>query len=277
MMSYLLNNQQKFNDVVFEHRNKNYGAYAIRSAYGNTVLKSLLMVCLTSCAVAALAYLLTRKLTEAPDISGQTIPEISTPVYLPPDEITQPRAPEPPAQRPPLKTNPLLPDNTANMRIVDSTAAETPSQSIQENLPAMAVGNTGTAGPVTATDPGEGGQGTAPAGTGTKPAGGDVVFFADSEPEFEGGLKALHQFVSSHLRYPQRAIDDGREGTVHVKFIVDEKGKVANITLQNNLGSGLDEEALRVVSMIPKFKTPAKVNGQPVKMYYQMPIRFKYR
>ena len=274
-MSYLLNNQQKFNDVVFENRNKNYGAYAIRSEYGNTVFKSLLTVCLASCTLAFIAYLLNRKAAEIPETSGQIIPEVITTVYLPPEEAPAPQNATPPR---PDATPPPATSAIFGTRVVDSLAVETASQSVQDDQAATASALTGSASSVSAPDPGaSGGQGNGSSSSGTAPAGNEAVLFADSSPEFEGGLKALHQFVASRLRYPQKAIDEGREGTVHVKFIVDEKGKVVNIVLQNNLGFGLDEEALRVVSMIPNFKSPAKVGGQPVKMYYQLPIRFKYR
>jgi periplasmic protein TonB len=274
-MSYFLNNQQKFNDVVFENRNKNYGAYAIRSAYGNTVFKSLLTVCLTSCTFAFIAYLLTRQLAEAPAIAEQIPPDVITTVYLPPEETPEPRSAQPPR---PDATPPPASSSIFGTRIVDTLPVETSSQNTQENIPALASTVSGTASSAIAPNPGSGGQGAgSTTGSESIPAGNEAVLFADSEPEFEGGLRALHQFVASRLRYPQRAIEEGKEGTVHVKFIVDEKGKVGNITLQNHLGFGLDEEAQRVVSMIPDFKAPAKVNGKPVKMYYQLPIRFKYR
>jgi protein TonB len=273
-MSYLLNNQQKFNEVVFENRNKNYGAYAIRSAYGNTVFKSLLTVCLASCAFAFIAYLLTRQLAEGPEITGQIPPDVTTTVYLPPETTPEPRSARPPE---PDATPPPASSGIFGTRIVDTLAVETASQSTQENIPALASTVSGTSSSATAPNPGSSGQGSASTVSGSMTTGDEALLFADSEPEFEGGLKALYQFVASRLRYPQRAIEEGREGTVHVKFIVDEKGKVGSITLQNNLGFGLDEEALRVVSMIPDFKAPAKVNGKPVKMYYQLPIRFKYR
>ena len=99
--------------------------------------------------------------------------------------------------------------------------------------------------------------------------------FVDESPEFEGGHAALLAFIKKHLVYPGPAADVGKQGTLYVKFVVDESGKVSNILLQNNLGYGLDDEAMRVVKMIPKFKSPGKVQGKPVKTYYQIPIKFK--
>jgi periplasmic protein TonB len=102
------------------------------------------------------------------------------------------------------------------------------------------------------------------------------AYVVDKGPEFEGGLSELYRFVSRHLKYPNKAYIEGKGGTVYVKFVVDEKGNVGRLTLQNVIGYDMDEEALRVVSMIPKFKSPATVKGQPVKTYYQLPIRFRY-
>ena len=60
-------------------------------------------------------------------------------------------------------------------------------------------------------------------------------------------------------------------------FVVDETGRVGTLSLLNNLGYGLDDEALRVVGMIPKFKSPAKANGEAVSVYFQLPIKFVSR
>ena len=77
------------------------------------------------------------------------------------------------------------------------------------------------------------------------------------------------------VRYPEEAIDHTKQGKVHVKFIVDEEGRVQYPVAMNKLGYGLEEEALRVVAGIPKFKSPAKIKGQAVKCYFVLPINFK--
>ena len=269
-MSYLLNNQQKFNDVIFENRNKAYGAYAIRSAYGNTVFKSLLLISLFSCSLAAIAYFtLKEKEVKAVIIEQLLPPEIST-IF----ETEKPKPMEPETARQPNQPDPSPGHSSAMATVVsDSTAATTPSQSTVEDLPATTSSLAGT--------PGGNGNGTLAAVSAT-PGNGMITeihddFGVDSVPEFEGGINALYRFVSSRLKYPEPAVERGKEGTVYVKFVVDEKGRVGNIILRNNLGFGLDEEAKRVVSMIPNFKSPAKLRGKPVKAYYSLPIRFKMR
>jgi TonB family protein len=103
----------------------------------------------------------------------------------------------------------------------------------------------------------------------------EAHIFADTNPEFEGGLKGLYSFVASKLKYPGLAQAEGKEGTVYVKFVVDQQGKVGNLTVLNNVGYGLEAEAMRVVAMIPNFKNPGMINGKPVKVFYQLPIKFR--
>jgi len=83
----------------------------------------------------------------------------------------------------------------------------------------------------------------------------------------EGGLSPLYKFVSSKLKYPERASEYAIQCTVFVKFVIDEQGKVDSLSPLNNLGCGLYSDGQRVVALIPNFKKPAKVNGKDVKVY----------
>lgn len=95
-------------------------------------------------------------------------------------------------------------------------------------------------------------------------------------PEFPGGQEALATYVNNHVDYPQRAIDDNAAGTVRVSFVVDENGKVKNAKVVGGqqVGGGLDREALRVVNNMPAWK-PGKVKGHNVKTRLELPINFQ--
>jgi len=176
-------------------------------------------------------------------------------------DVTAPSNPE---------TGKKNPDNN-NIAIVDSTTAKTNSVEIDHTT----IVSTNTGSTTTGNlEIGGGGTGTGTT-TATVTSGPTELVFVDTPPEFEGGIAALYKFVSKNVRYPEDAVERGKQGTVYVKFVVDEKGKVCNLSLLNNVGYGLDAEALRVVGIIPNFKSPAKVKGQPVKVYYQLPIKFK--
>jgi len=270
-MSYLINNQQKVNDIIFANRNKNYGAYAIRSTYGNTLLKSLIIMISGFGTFVGMAYYLCNK-HNTDNLSGQVLPDVctNTIVDLTPKVNKLKKTVCPPAAPPEGHKT----EAKGALTVVDSTLIEKPAKPMADANPnAMANGTASAAMPVGDTDGPEKGK----PGDGFDDEKVIEPFGVDSQPEFEGGLPALYKFVSKNMRYPAMASDAGQEGTVYVKFVVDEKGKVSNLKLLNNAGFGFDDEALRVIGLIPNFKTPAKVNGRPVKMYYQMPIKFRMR
>lgn len=275
-MSYLINNQQKINDIIFAHRNKTYGAYLIRSTYGETVLKSLSIMILGLGSLLATVFYLNHK-NDHNSLPGIVSFHDSTyviPVYFPPEEIIKPeeiKIIEPPAAAAKTAITSL------STKIVDSTRFENSDttlqsvriQSITTEIKSDAAGNPTVNGSAVINNS---------VTTHTKSPGGiKSGLEIDTAPEFEGGLPALYRFISSHLKYPEIASREGQEGKVYVSFVVDENGNVGSLTLLNRVGFGMDEEALRVVSLLPKFKTPAKVKGEPVKVYYQLPIRFNYR
>lgn len=270
-MSYLVNNQQHLNDVIFANRNKSYGAYAIRSTYGNTMFKSLSIMMMIFGSLVSLAYYFSHR-NERPK-EEQTIPfEADTMVTvfnLPPEEKIEPK------EASATKITPLATsvDNSIATKIIDSLAFESSTVLNVENTSGVAISNS-----LSGTDAGPSTSGTEGKGT-TIATSVDAtpteMIFVDTQPEFEGGLEALYRFVYRNVKYPEDARNNGKSGTAHVKFVVDEKGKVGNLILLNRVGYGIDEEALRVVGIIPNFKSPAKVNGQPVKVYYNIPIRFK--
>lgn len=94
-------------------------------------------------------------------------------------------------------------------------------------------------------------------------------------PSFNGGQTALETYITNTIEYPQEAIDNSVEGTVNVQFVVDEKGDVSNVkTIGNKLGSGLEEEAIRVVTAMPKW-SPGQVKGKDVKTWRTLPITYR--
>ena len=96
----------------------------------------------------------------------------------------------------------------------------------------------------------------------------------ESLPQFPGGDKALMIFIRDNIQYPLECKEQAIQGTVLVKFIVDEFGKIICPYIRRTLHPALDKEALRVVKLMPDWK-PASTNGVPCKMCYLLPIRFK--
>lgn len=92
-------------------------------------------------------------------------------------------------------------------------------------------------------------------------------------PEFKGGIKAFYEFLSRKLVYPTEAKSSRIQGRAVVSFIVNEDGKLSDFTILKSVSPDIDEEALRVMSLSPKW-SPGIQNGKPVKVKYSVPIMF---
>ncbi len=266
----LINNQQKLTEIIFANRNKKYGAYVIRSAYGNTVFRSLFIVVATLIMLIGLGMLLRENKTDINILIGQT-PDIKIIEFKMDEPVDLKKADSPKANLP--KANNNSPKTAGTEVVIKDNAVDTTEQKINKDI-VQVVNTTETGTNTNNADNntlGGGGNGT-DNDNNTNPFD---AYQVDENPEFDGGMKALLQFVGKNLRYPSQAAEIGKQGTVYVKFVVDENGKVGNVILQNNLGYGLDDEAKRVIKMIPNFKSPGKIKGKPVKTNYQLPIKFK--
>lgn len=93
-------------------------------------------------------------------------------------------------------------------------------------------------------------------------------------PSFPGGETARNKFLAENVVYPQLATESGIEGTVYVSFIVDTKGNITEVKVLRGIGGGCDEEALRVIKLMPRWK-PGRQNGKFVRVLFNMPIYFK--
>ncbi len=98
--------------------------------------------------------------------------------------------------------------------------------------------------------------------------------FPDIKAEFPGGNIALLKFLIENIVYPQDALDEGGVGTVIVEFVVQTDGSVDNVTVIIERHPSLDQEAIRVIQTMPKWK-PAKSNNIAVSSYFQLPVEFK--
>jgi len=99
--------------------------------------------------------------------------------------------------------------------------------------------------------------------------------YTEVAPLYEGGQGAIESYINNNIQYPQEAIDNGIEGTVQVQFGIDENGNITGATtLGTKLGYGLEEEAIKVISDMPKWN-PGKVKGKNVKSRMILPITYR--
>ena len=104
----------------------------------------------------------------------------------------------------------------------------------------------------------------------------DVFDEVDEMPQFPGGMAGLMQYLSTNVRYPEDAKESGAQGRVIVSFIVEKDGSISNARVTKPTYSSLDDEALRVVSNMPKW-TPGKQNGEAVRVRYSIPVSFRLK
>lgn len=99
----------------------------------------------------------------------------------------------------------------------------------------------------------------------------DVV---EQQPQFPGGMGALNQWLGSNIKYPAMAAENGIEGRVIVQFVVERDGSVSGVHVVRGVDSSLDKEATRVVAQMPKW-IPGKQNGSAVRVKYTVPVTFR--
>ncbi len=102
----------------------------------------------------------------------------------------------------------------------------------------------------------------------------EIFTTVEQNPEFPGGISAMFDYISERIKYPKMAQQMLVEGKVFVKFVVQQDGSIGGIKILQGIGYGCDDEAIRVISNMPKW-SPGKQNGQPVNVYYTMPISFR--
>jgi TonB family protein len=101
----------------------------------------------------------------------------------------------------------------------------------------------------------------------------EVLEVIEIDPEFPGGEEARQKFLRDNVVYPVEARKNNIQGVVYVDFVIEPDGTVSNIEIYKSVQKSLDEEAIRVTSLMPKW-IPGTQRGKPIRVKYRMPIRF---
>ena len=102
----------------------------------------------------------------------------------------------------------------------------------------------------------------------------EIFQIVEEMPAFPGGEAKLMEYVGKNIKYPQIARETGIQGRVFIGFVVEPDGSVSNVKLLRGIGGGCDEEAMRVVKNMPKWK-PGKQRGKAVRVQYMLPVNFR--
>ena len=261
-------------DVVFEGRNRAYGAYQLRQGYQQN-LASAGCITLMACAALLLGWAGWKQLAPAAlplvhTSHGLTLIDVDVPK---PITVEKPKAAvlAPPRARP-AATHVVPPAPTEVAKddaLQPPLAHSTPSELVDGPTGLVATGDPNAV------------DATGPAGTISGPAEGADAVVAPTEPfivvekmpEFAGGQAALLRYLQKHLRYPSSALAAGVGGRVFMSFVVGADGHISEVTILKGLGYGLDEEAQRVVSQMPAW-VPGYQSKHPVPVRFTLPITF---
>lgn len=264
-----------FLDILFNSRNKDYGAYDLRRKYDQRVRN----------AVASMAGLVLVSVGSYLWAANSRAGDVSIKPYVPPIELKTVEMPpeEKPVTPPPtVKTPP--PAAVASVKYMtpkivenDKVKPEDEVQEIEELKKEVAIGSKTQAGePGEFENPFEGGTGTGGVVEAPKVEKEEgPLSFVEIMPEFQGGDAAMNKWLSNNMRYPPMAAENGIEGTVFVKFVVGVDGSITNVEIAgaNKLGGGCEEEAIRVIKRMPKWKA-GRQNGRNVAVWFNLPVRF---
>ena len=258
--------QADYLDIIFENRNKVYGGYELLKNYTRRIKKAGLFAFLGIGSFVLFSFIATHsngKNNHAINTGGVVITDIMLP-ELPKEQILPPKPTTPPPPPAPTKvfTVPIITDELIN------ADAEMPKV---EELAHASAGLSNSKGDSTF-------EGSMP-GTGTRPVVAHIIeppapavfTVVEQMPEFNGDLS---KYLSANVQYPEPARNGGIEGRVAIQFVVNEDGAITDVKLTRGIGGGCDEEALRVIKSMPKWK-PGKNNGKHVKVYYTQAISFR--
>ena len=257
-------------DIIFDNRNKAYGAYSIRRAYPAHLKKAMAIMLLFVTAVSL--YVMSK-----PKKAGTYIPLEKDTVVVILDEVVDIDKPKEkqPEQRtveaqPPTKVDrPIVvvpDDEIIKHPPIDRTEPEEYVPGDNDNPP---IGEGG--GKFVQGKPGETHITTNPPQI-DAPEEPAILESPDEKPEFPGGLEAWSRYLQRMLRVPED-METGDRKTVRVKFVVNASGEVTDAVIVISGGKEFDKEVLRVIGRMPKWK-PGKQRGKPVASYFTQPVTF---
>lgn len=260
-------------DILFDGRNKDYGAYDLRKTYNKRLTVSI-TVMLSICLVSA-GFAFSSKKEKAEDIyMAKDIQLAAVEPPVPPVEPPPPPAPKPPAAPAHIEMKQFTPP----VIVPNDQVKEDEKPPVNETLEDVKIGTFNEAGDKDL------GIVTGPIGEGVKDGvialpkkdaeEDEGIFVAvQIESEYPGGANAWLRFLNKNLHYPQEAVDNEIQGTVVVQFIVDKEGNVSDVEAVSGPPE-LKAEAVRVIKKSGKW-TPAVQNGRKVKSYKKQPIGFR--
>ena len=250
-----------FDDLLFESRNRDYGAYQLRKKYNSVMAAGIVLATFLVSAAVVLPYIISPRSGKV-IAGGISYVQVQMDNLEPPmDEIVVP-PPPPPSEAarmqeivkyvPPVVVDTILPLETSQATTDDILA-----QPATENIE---TGGTGTGDELL----------TGQEGIETD----DAFFIVEVMPAFKGGdINKFREWVMRRTNYPQAAVENRIQGKVYLTFIVETDGTVSNVIIVRGVDPIIDKEAVSTIQSSPKW-SPGLQRGQPVRVRYSMSLSF---
>jgi len=247
-----------FDDIVFEFRNKEYGAYLLRKKYSRNIILSLLIGIIILSLAVITPFLNTKALENRKKRAERQV-EIKMENLDQPNETVAPPLPPPPPPSdivlqakyiPPVVVDSVKPEETVQLMTADEAQVEVKNEEVVEVVKEIKE-------EIKEEEP--------------EPEPFVVV---EEMPMYPGGDAELLKYLRENAIYPEVAKENNIQGRVIINFCVTSTGEVTKISILKHVDPELDAEAIRVVSTLPKFK-PGRQGGKPVPVWYQAYINFK--
>lgn len=251
-----------FDDLVFEHRNREYGAYQLRKRYNRAILTGL-VISVIAAVVAVLIPFISRPSGEQVVMGGTGYYQVTIEsLQPPPEEFFVPPPPQSASMAPKMKeaveyVPPVVVDSVIPLELAPLSTEELLSAAEGEGIDASGSGFGDEL--ISGTD---------------SYGNEEPLFIVETMPTFRGGdLDVFRIWVNKRTRYPEEAIANKIRGTVFLTFIVEKDGSVSNVTVIKGVHPLLDDEAVKAISSSPKW-SPGLQRGQPVRVRFQIPLTF---
>ncbi|WP_264553537.1 energy transducer TonB [Flavobacterium sp. N2038] len=264
--------ESKWTNLVFENKNKEYGAYQLRQENSKTTITALFMGLLLLAALGSVSMLINKFRTVDPveNAPDNILPDVITPVDLKPYVEPQKAEPVLPVQ----ESAPAVVTTSSQLTnpVVSHTDEAVQEIAInKENVPVVE-NATGNGNVVNAIPSSGGGTGEVapPTVNINEPVNSAVL---DKMPEFPGGMSKFYSYVGNNFTRPE--LDAERTLKVYVSFVIERDGSITDIVVQKDPGYGMAKEAIRVLKSLKTKWTPGILNGKPVRTAYNLPITIK--
>ena len=267
-------NSTEWCDMIFEGKNKTYGAYTLRQSSGKRHLVAFGLVVLFVVFLALLPSLIKAATPDRVITEGVEGPYTIIKIIEPLNDLVKPEMPAVPEVKflaMDKFTPPLIVDDEDMVEGEEMKDMETLTKSksvigsyqvdVGSDDPDAIRKSVETASQIMGSGDGGGNQ---------------IASFVEVMPQFPGGEQELYKYIADNLRYPVADQEIGNQGRVVIRFVVDKAGTIRDAQILRGISHGCDREALRVVNSMPKW-IPGRQNGNTVNVYFTLPIVFQIK